>query len=307
MENKNTFNLTESQFKKLYQLAALEIPEIFDDKDINKILIEIEKKMTFSSTLLSDIQVAETPSLLIIDDLEISIYQLTLLLTKFGYNVTIARTANEANHLYKIRKYEYVLLDLYMPDYTDGLELLTNFTAMEKTKTDHTQIVVISGTDDKKLIKECFSSGANEFIEKKQKWHNDILRYISTVEKHKEWKTKNVISIIENEERKIASINVINLHKEDIAQQLEKEVNYQINCGFTHLIINMENLYSINSKGISSLIASYKAISEVNGLLKLCNVRNSVNEVLSYVFLNNVLEIFETKEDALESFNEQKE
>lgn len=300
MEYKN-ISLNRDQIEKIFQLAGIEMPVIEEASVINHALIEIEKKLSLSQYTKSEVELNHAPSILIIDDLELSIYQLKLLLSKSGYNVHVARTIEEAVDQYKKRHYKYVLLDLFMPEPEDGLELLKNFNDAEKTTQDNTKIIVISGTDDKKLISECFLRGANEFIEKSPEWHRNILRHIRLLENQKNGNI-DVISNIEDKERKIASIDVTNFHRDYVAQELEKEILTLVNSGYPNIIVDMKDVFNITSKGINTLVGGFKLCSGNSGGFRLCNVRNSVVETLSYVFLDNTIQILKDKEEALKVF-----
>ncbi|EKE03876.1 MAG: adenylate/guanylate cyclase [uncultured bacterium] len=300
----NNVNLSKEQLEKLLQLAGVDLPKDEDPQAVTRALIELEKKLSPAQCAKSEVELTHIPSVLIVDDLELSIYQLSLLLTKSGYNVYIARNFEEAKDQYKKRHYQYVLLDLFMPEPEDGLTLLETFNAAEKTKRDSTKIIVISGTDDKRLISECFVKGANEFIEKTPEWHKNILRHIRLLESQKHGNNMEIVSNIEEKERKIVSIEVNNLHRDYVAQELEKELLTHINSGYYNVIIDMKNVFNITSKGINTLISGFKICSENGGEFKLCNVRTSVNEALSYIFLDNALQIHKDKESALNSFND---
>lgn len=292
-----SLNLT--QLKKLFNLASVDMPDVVTDNDINKALIAIEKKIALVEADKFVSSVSGAPSVLIVDDLEITVHQLGLLLGKTGYNVSVARTAVDAVDLFKKRHYDYVLVDLFLPDPEDGFNLLSDLTHMNKIKPDNSKFIVISGTDDKKLIKECFVKGADEFIGKDVNWHINILKYISFLEKQKKGVNEEIISNVEDEKFKIVSIQILNFHKDSVLQALNKEIKYWLYLGYPNIIVDLEHIYNINSKEIAALISCYKDLSEHNGKLVLCGVKSAVNEVLSYVFLHNVLKIFESKSDAI--------
>lgn len=111
-----------------------------------------------------------------------------------------------------------------------------------------------------------------------------------------------VVSNIEDKEKKVASIEVNNFHREYVSQELEKEILTLVNSGYFNIVVDMRNVFNINTKGISTLIAGFRKCAEGGGKLLLCNVRSSVNETLSYVFLDNALQIYKDKESAMASF-----
>jgi len=299
-------SLKNDQLLKLFSLASLKMPEFVSENDVNTALVEIEKKILSINSDKTEIELLGAPSVLIVDDLELTIHQLSLLLGKSGYNVSVARTVIDAVDLFKKRHYDYVLIDLFIPNPEDGFGLLSELYSLDKSKDNQSKFIVISGTDDKKLIKDCFLKGANEFISKSSNWHIDILRYISLLEKQKKGCNEEILSCVEDESGKIVSIHIINLHKESVLLELDKEIKFWTHSGYFNIIIDLENIYTINSKGIAALIACYKIISENKGKVVLCSVKHSVNEVLSYVFLHNVLKIFANKEEAITALRSSK-
>ncbi|MFH0702775.1 MAG: response regulator [bacterium] len=297
-------SLDKNQVEKLFSLASLEVPQQICSNDISRALVEIEKKLISSSCAKSELESSMASSVLIIDDLELSVHQLSLLLTKCGYNVNIARSAVEAIDQFKKNHYQYVLLDLFLPDPEEGLKVLETFNNFEKTKEDNTKIIVISGTDDKELISRCFLKGASEFVQKTPEWHKNILNFIRWFESQKTGNIQEINTNVEDRERKIVTILVNNLQKSSILQDLEKEIMTLVNSGLKNIIFDMKNISNIDSNGIGVLIFGYKACAEHNGCFKLCNVRSSINEALSYVFLHNIMQIYKDKESALNSFED---
>jgi len=295
-------NLSNEQTEKLFYLADLEMPPEINTDHITKALIEIEKKLTHSAYCKSNFEPETSPDILVIDDLEISIYQLNLLLTKSGYNVCIARSADEALDQFKKQHFEYVLLDLYIPDAEDGLKVLETLGGSEKSKADNTKIIIISGTDNKDLINKCLEKGANEFISKSPDWHKNILRHLKQLESQKHGKPKLVSNHIENQEKNIVTVSINHLYNAKIAVELEKEFISLINSGFSNIILDMSRFPNIDSKGIGTLIFGYTTCFEHKGKLKLINVNNAVKDILSYVHLQNVIQSYKDKQSALDSF-----
>ena len=295
-------NLNKEQAEKLFQLAGMSFTGSVSPKDISTALVELEKKLTTTTYTESEIKLENTPSILVVDDLELSIHQLSLLLTKSGYNVHIARSKEEALDQYKKHNYRYILLDLFMPDPEDGIEILKAFVNDDKTKENDTKVIIISGTDDKQLINTCFITGASEFIEKSPEWHKHILRYIRQIESLKTGHISQFITNILDQERKIISVTADNLSKEIFIQEMEVELASIVNSGFNNIIFDMKNIMQIDSKGIAALIFGYKLCAENKGCFKLSSVRNSVNETLSYVFLHNIINIYKDEQTALNSF-----
>ena len=292
--------LTKDQITQLYSLAGKSVPENPTGEDISRLLIEIEKRISpvhaqsqYQTKFLSN------ANILIVDDLELSVYQLSKLLTNCGYNTTVARSYEEAVDFYKKQNFQYVIVDLFLPNPEDGLNLIELINKTPKTKEEGTKIIVISGSDDKKLINKCFVKGANEFISKLPDWHKRILQHIGNLEIQKYGSISDVFTMIEDHEKKIASITLSNLYKKEVIDMLKREIQILLNTGFINLIIDLEKVKTLDSQGLNVIVYAYKSCSERNGSLKLCCINNNISDSLSYVFLNNLIPVFKDKDAAL--------
>jgi len=296
------FNFNNEQIDKFFYLAGQKTPSEINSDHITKALIEIENKLTCSAYYESNFEPETSPDILIVDDLEISLYQLNLLLTKSGYNVCIARSVDEALDQFKKQGFEYVLLDLYIPEAEDGLRVLETLNNSEKAKAYNTKVIIVSGTDNKDLINKCMEKGANEFISKSPDWHKNILRHLKQLESQKHEKSKIVLNHIENNEKNIVTVSINHLYSPKIAAELEKELISLINSGYVNIILDMNKFQNIDSKGIGTLIFGYTTCIEHKGNFKLINVNNTVKDTLSYVHLQDLIQSYKDKQLALESF-----
>ncbi|HSV97613.1 MAG TPA: STAS domain-containing protein [Spirochaetota bacterium] len=81
----------------------------------------------------------------------------------------------------------------------------------------------------------------------------------------------------------------------DIVSKLIEEQRYNV-------IINLEKVSYIDSSGIGALISSLSNLKKYQGGLKIINVYASVRKVFELTKLTSFFDIFDTEEDALESF-----
>ena len=89
-------SLTKEQLFNLIKIAGIDAnPDTADESTISKALIAIERKLNFFNYPLSFFT-AENLNVLIVDDMELSIFQLTSMLKKIGMNVFVARNKEEA-------------------------------------------------------------------------------------------------------------------------------------------------------------------------------------------------------------------
>ncbi len=298
-------NLTDKQLKKLFRLAGMDNRHEADSEMISEALAKIEYYLLGHVNNNEQDALNEKGNILLIDDLETSIHQLSIILRKSGYNIYIARNKEEAFDCFKKHYFSFVFLDLFLPEARDGFEILESFVNSEKTKENDTKLILISGTEDKELINKAFLKGANEFIGKDSLWHKKILKYIKLNEIEQENTEKDILVKIENNDSKIVIVIPNELQKEASAKKLEKEFVSLINAGYTNIIVDLKNIAEIDQPGVNAFLSGFKMCYENKGSLKLCNVSHSVNKILSYVFLNNILPIFGNTEEAVNSIKQE--
>jgi anti-sigma B factor antagonist len=78
-------------------------------------------------------------------------------------------------------------------------------------------------------------------------------------------------------------------------QQLVKEQK-------TSILVNLEQLTFIDSNGVGELIASLTTVRKVGGRLKLAGPKDQVLKVLQIVRVPQVVELYDTEQEALASF-----
>jgi len=296
---------TQQQIIKLYEFVGKIPPGNVTENDISQVLVEIEKKFTphyWKEKHIEDFKFENNKNVLVVDDLEVSLFQLTKLLSKSGYNSYIARTGDEARDIYKKQAFDYIFLDLFMPEAENGISLLEEIKGLQKTIANNTKIIVISGSDDKKLINQCFEKGADDFICKTAEWHIKILDKLRNFDEIKRGPSPEIKTIIENGENKIVSIKIKNIFKSGVMDDLKREsVNLALS-GFSNIILDLENVNSTTPDVLNVIVYIFKYCNNKEGALKLCNVNNSVNESLSYIFLDGVIPVFTDKNAAVMDF-----
>ena len=81
----------------------------------------------------------------------------------------------------------------------------------------------------------------------------------------------------------------------DIINKLIEEKRYNV-------IINLEKVSYIDSSGSGALISSLSNLKKYQGGLKIINVYASVRKVFELTKLTSFFEIYDSEEDALETF-----
>lgn len=83
---------------------------------------------------------------------------------------------------------------------------------------------------------------------------------------------------------------------------LRAAVDDCLNSGATQILINMEGVTTIDSSGVGELISAYTRTTNHGGKLKLCNLPDKVNDVLTITQLITVFDVYEDEMEVVESF-----
>ena len=289
-------SLTKEQLFNLIKIAGIDAnPDTADESTISKALIAIERKLNFFNYPLSFFT-AENLNVLIVDDMELSIFQLTSMLKKIGMNVFVARNKEEAISEFKKKHFDYIIVDLFLPDAEDGFSLVEAANQFKNEQNKNFKLLVVSGTDDKQMVQKCYSLGVDEFISKQPDWHEKVMKFIS-----------NSVSKTSNEEfhkyyinNNICVLSIYKINHETYIKSIIKEVNTNVLTGKPNIVFNMEyvKIFSDNYAGVFAEV--YKATAQKNGIFIIVKPSEDVLKALNYVFLNNVIRVFDTIEEAVE-------
>lgn len=114
------------------------------------------------------------PAILVVDDLGVITYQLKVLLSKFEYDIDCSQEIYDAVNKYKKRKYEYVVMDLFIPTEREGFILLTELKKMAAANGVKTIVGVITASPRKEIEQQCRARGADFFLEKNSDWQSSL-------------------------------------------------------------------------------------------------------------------------------------
>lgn len=277
-------DINSEQFKKLIDLAGLDIDaSAASTDDINKALINIERKLLSFSTCEANAVFAEF-NILIVDDLELSIYQFNQLLKKVGIVPTVARNKEEALAELKKKKFDYIVVDLFLPDAQDGLELIDECIKLREAKKTN-KLIVMSGTDDKNLIEKCYKLGIDEFVPKSSNWHDQILKFISnslTTKQHEDFFKYSI-----NENICCYTINKFNGKRH--VDMIVKDVTTSLYTGYANIIFNMENIKIFDDEYTNTFTTLYKMCKEKGGQFMLVKISDSLKTALADAFLDTLI------------------
>lgn len=171
------YNITNSKPPKNIELLDLK-KQLINIVDTLKELNENAKKPIMSRALSDSMeeQDAESagPAILVVDDLGVITYQLKVLLSRFEYDVDCSQEIYDAVNKFKKRKYEYVVMDLFIPTEREGFILLTELKKLAASYGKKTVIGVITASPRKEIEQQCRARGADFFLEKNSDWQNSL-------------------------------------------------------------------------------------------------------------------------------------
>ncbi len=294
----NEIKMTQEQFSNLLELSNIEIAEDTQEEPqelISRALIALERKLNFFNYPLSFFT-AEVTNVLIVDDTELSIFQLSTMLQKIGMNVYVARSKEEALAEFKKKNFDFLVLDLYMPDYKDGFDLIKEANRLKNAENRNFKIICIPGTDNPQIIQEAYKLEIDEFISKAPQWHENVLKYISnsTAQVSSEEYTRYYIN------DNICALTLYKVNNEKYVTKIIKEVNTNVLTGKQNIVFNMEHIKIFSDNYANLFSEVYKSISAKEGIFVLVKPCEDVIKALEYVFLNDAIQITDTLEEAVE-------
>lgn len=170
------YNITNSKPPK--EVALLDLKkQLINIVDTLKELNANAKKPIVSKALNNNPVEEEEPNgpaILIVDDLGVITYQLKVLLSRFDYDIDCSQEIYDAVSKFKKRKYEYVVMDLFIPTEREGFILLTELKKLAAAYGIKTVIGVITASPRKEIEQQCRARGADFFLEKNSDWQNSL-------------------------------------------------------------------------------------------------------------------------------------
>ncbi len=294
----NEITITKEQFDNLLKLSGIEVTADTGEGAqslVSRALIMLEQKLNFFSFPMSFFA-AEVINVLIVDDTELSIYQLSTMLEKIGMNVYVARSKEEAIAEFKKKNFDFLVLDLYLPDYSDGFDLIREANRIRNDEGRDFKVIAVSGTDNPQIVQDAYKLGIDEFISKAPKWHEKILMFISNAANKITSDEFSRFYVNDN----ICALSLYKVNNEKYVDNIIKEVNANVLTGKANIIFNMEHI-KIFSDAYANLFSEvYKVASSKEGLFVLVKPCEDVVKALEYVFLTEAIPVFETIEEAVE-------
>ena len=107
-------------------------------------------------------------------------------------------------------------------------------------------------------------------------------------------------------ERRVSDITILDLDgKITIGEgsvALRTAIRRLLEEGKKKILLNLAKVGYIDSSGIGELVSSYTAINKEGGELKLLNLTQKLQDLLTITKLLTVFDVYESEEEALASF-----
>jgi anti-anti-sigma factor len=85
-------------------------------------------------------------------------------------------------------------------------------------------------------------------------------------------------------------------------QEFKNILNGDIENGFLKFVVDLNGCEFMDSTFLSTLVTTLKSLISLGGSLKLSSVSSDVRSLMELTGINRVFEIFESKNEAMESF-----
>ncbi len=114
------------------------------------------------------------------------------------------------------------------------------------------------------------------------------------------------MEIIENKEGIITILSLNGKLDAYYSNELESRIHKVIQGECINILVDFIGVDYISSSGLRVMLSSLKKLKESDGQIKLSNLNPYVMQVFEISGYNQIFEIYDTKEEALESFKENK-
>ena len=86
------------------------------------------------------------------------------------------------------------------------------------------------------------------------------------------------------------------------SDELKVEVNRLFESGTKNLLVDLKEVRFIDSSGLGVLVSGFKNASTHQGSIKLCSLQTQVRSMFELTRLHRVFDIYQTIDEALESY-----
>ena len=88
----------------------------------------------------------------------------------------------------------------------------------------------------------------------------------------------------------------------DGTQKFRKLIHDTLDSGRKKILLNMAEVYYIDSSGLGELVAAHTTAAQQGGMLKLMKLTKKVQDVVQLTKVHRVFEVFSDEDSAVRSF-----
>ena len=251
------------------------------------------------------------PKILIIEDSPTQAKRFALMLEDAGFQVECEERLKDGMQRIKRGDIDALLLDLTLPD-SEGLQ--TFMTA--RAQAPDTPLVVLTNLDDEILAATTLRQGAQDYLVKGEVNQSWLVRSVQhaiarrgvkrTDEKSRpeaELHLKQVVDF-----KTVGSVTVVRflekrlLDAGDIALIGEKLLRL-VDSGCRRLLISFAEVDYVSNGALSALLAVRRKMLQAQGVLRLCDLNDNVQEHLSVRQFHKLFDIRADEASALQQFD----
>lgn len=110
-------------------------------------------------------------------------------------------------------------------------------------------------------------------------------------------------------ERQINNTTVLDLDGKlrlgEGSQEFHNTIRAVVEKGRKNIVVNLENVTSIDSSGLGELVAGYVAVTRSGGQINLLHLSKRVHELMFMTKLLTVFDVYDSESEAVNSFEAQ--
>ena len=187
-------DIDEDFLKHFYDLTGDKVPETITIVSLKKQVLSIRERFR---TILADsngistqttapveddapvFDINSSNSVLLVDNLGVITYQVQMIMSRLGFQVTTTKDVYGALSLFEDKDFNFILMDLQIPTEREGFILLAELQRMAKKKDMKLVIGVMSSSTSKELKSESIEKGADFYLEKSHDWQRRLKDIVS--------------------------------------------------------------------------------------------------------------------------------
>jgi anti-sigma B factor antagonist len=100
----------------------------------------------------------------------------------------------------------------------------------------------------------------------------------------------------------VVSFNDVDRFNALITEPVKEEIKSYFSAPNTRLVLDLGGITFIDSSGFGAFLSIMRTANNNLGSFKICNISEEAMELFKLLQLHNVFEIYNSKEDALKSF-----